>query len=79
MLLDVLLIDGTCKTCEDFSRPDADNRECIADDCDLDLDIKLIDGTCKACDAYFHPNELNLECIQCEPTADEIILDDGTC
>jgi hypothetical protein len=40
-----LRITGKCEECGDFTHPNLDDNECIADVC-TDRDILIEDGTC---------------------------------
>jgi hypothetical protein len=46
---DILLIDGTCQKCADYSHPDAALRTCITDTCYDLAQYLALDGTCQYC------------------------------
>lgn len=82
----ILLPDGSCSTCEDFTGPDTSNRECIAEDCDQTTQILLISGSCGECERYFRPEvaespNVPKNCIQddCDPARNEVHDDAGAC
>jgi hypothetical protein len=58
----VLQVNGTCKTCELYSKPNEAGTQCAADVC-LDGEILLEDGTCEVCEDYLHPDEDSRLCV----------------
>jgi len=72
---EILLVVGTCKVCEDYSHPDEEKKNCIADQCEP-YQILLKDGTCSTCEAYFHPDaETGYTCVESTCDKSEETLD----
>lgn len=51
---EIILVDGTCQACPDFTYVGPYQHECISDDCEAG-EFKEDDGTCELCDIYTHP------------------------
>jgi len=58
----ILLADGTCETCGDYTLPDDANRNCILPVCS-DNEIMTLEASCESCGDYTHPDDTLKECV----------------
>ena len=52
----IMKASGECVTCDEYTKPTLDMKQCKPDECTLREVIK-IDGTCLPCDDYQVPDE----------------------
>lgn len=59
----LILPNGECKTCEEFTLPDEARKECIQPECENAEEVVFIDGTCMKCFPYTQPGPGRIGCV----------------
>ena len=61
----ILILDGTCRDCENWTRPNSQGRTCVSD-IDNCSNLQYVDqyGVCYKCPALHRPSDDKHSCIQ---------------